>query len=313
MENANLLVEKELSRLNPPETWQPDASAALLRFRARAADDRGTVRWMRWPAWAAAAALIIATVLLSPDGRGVAQQLWQFLTVRRVAFIQVNRWPQGIPAPKISLVGLPIPPIPARNVEEVRWRVRYVPRLPHAGVLSGDPRLSTAFSMSAGTVIHTADLELALRKVGIADQTVPPQWDGAKLTLHTGMVTIAEWPDIIFAQSLPLTLSAPSTFDFPAFSALWLRVLGVSPEEAQRLAQQRGTAPPWLAPIANFDASVTLEQIVLNSGPATLIYEMENDGSQRRLSVIWSVPDRVYLLSGKINRELAIAAANAVQ
>jgi hypothetical protein len=60
---------------------------------------------------------------------------------------------------------------------------------------------------------------------------------------------LAEWPDAVLVQSLPLTLTAPSNFDFAAFSAVCLRVVGVEPEEARRLAQRAGTALPWLAPI----------------------------------------------------------------
>jgi hypothetical protein len=33
----------------------------------------------------------------------------------------------------------------------------------------------------------------------------------------------------------------------------------------------------------------------------------------KRIIVVWSVPDRVYLLTGTLSRELAIAVANAVQ
>jgi len=199
-------------------------------------------------------------------------------------------------------------------VDEARRRVHYDPRLPHLGVLSGSPRLSTTFSLSAGTVVKAADLELALRKAGVVGQTVPPQWDGAQLALHTSAIVIAEWPDIVLAQSLPLTLTAPANFDFSAYSALVLRVLGVGPDVAQRLAQRMGTAPPWLAPIArDFEESANIEEIVLNSGPATLLREAGDHGAVKRITVFWSVHDRVYLLSGKLSRELAIATANAVE
>jgi hypothetical protein len=244
----------------------------------------------------------------------VAQQLWQLLTVRQVAFIRVNPWPAGVPSPQVKLLGIPIPPLPVHDVDEARGRVHYDPRLPRPGVLSGSPRLSTTFSLSAGTVIKAADLELALRKSGVTDETVPAEWDGARLALHTSAIVIAEWPDIAFAQSLPLTLTAPPGFDFPAFSALVLRVLGVGTEEARRLAQRSGTAPPWLAPIArDFEESATIEEIRLNSGQATLLQEKENDGSVKRITMVWSVPDRVYLLSGKLSRDLAIATANSVR
>ena len=258
--------------------------------------------------------MLFAVIVLVPAGRVVAQQFWQFLTVRRVAFIRVNPWPEGVRSPAVKLIGAVIPPIPARDVDEVRRRVNYDPRLPHFGALSNGPRLSTTFSLSAGTVINAADLELALRKAGVTDQQVPSQWDGAHLTLHTSAIVIAEWPEVALVQSLPLTLTAPSDFDFSAFSALVLRVLGVGPDEAQRLAEQMGTAPPWLAPIdRNIDESATIEEIVLNSGPATLLQQTGKDGAAPRTTVAWSVADRVYLLSGTLSRELAIATANAVQ
>src|SRR4029077_20390212 len=143
----------------------------------------------------------------------------------------------------------PIPPIPARDVDEARWRVHYDPRLPRPGILSSSPRFATMFGLSAGAVIRTADLELALHQAGITNQAVPPGWDGAQIAIHTSAIVNAEWPDIILGQSLPLTLTTPPGVDFSAFSAMVLRVLGIGPEEARKMAGQMGTTPPWLAPI----------------------------------------------------------------
>jgi hypothetical protein len=302
MENNNQLwVADKMSYLDPPAGWNPDSAAALGRFQNR---QPPVSAWY----WAWAAAIFLSVLLLFPATRAAAQQLWQFFTVRRVAFVRVKPWPRGIPAPEAKLIGTMAPPIPANDVEQVRWRVHYEPRLPHAGVLSGSPRLSTTLGLSAGTIVRTAVLQNALRAVGIVNVTVPPQWDNAQLTLHTSDAVIAEWPDIIFAQSLPLTLSAPPGFDFPAFSAVILRVLGVEPADAQRLAEQMGTAPAWIAPIdSSFDKFATIEEVQLASGPGTLVQESD------RISLVWSVPDRVYVISGKLSRELAIATANAVQ
>jgi hypothetical protein len=316
MESVNELREwvmEQTACLSPPAGWRPDSSAALQRFHVRTKTDRPRAIWGRWLIPAAAVALV-GVFLMLPAGRMVAQQLWQFLTVRRVAFVRVNPWPEGVPSPGVKLIGVPIPPIPARDVSEAAWRVNYSPRLPRPGVLSDAPRLSTTFSLAAGTVVNAADLELALRKAGVSDQIVPRQWDGARLTLHTSAVVIAEWPDVVLVQSLPLTLTVPSGFDFPAFSALVLRVLGVGPEEARRLAERAGTSPAWLAPLErDMEGRGTLEEIALNSGPATLLQEVQEDGAMKRITIVWSVPDRVYLLSGKLSRELAIAIAGAVQ
>ncbi len=295
-------VLQQIAYLDPPSEWQPDTEAALGRLQKRM-----TPRPRRW-GWAIAAAVPLAVVLLFSAGR-MAAQLWEMLTVKQVAIIQVNPWPEGVPSPQVQAFEIKIPPLPARDVEEARWRVRFEPRLPHAGVLSSQPQLYTTFSVGAGTVVHTADLELALRTVGVNDQTVPANWDGAQLGLHSSALVIAQWPDLVLVQSLPLTLSAPPGFDFAAFSAIILRILGVAPEEAQRLAQITGTTPPWLAPLDRdlLHSLGTIEEIKLNSGPAALL--MQED----KVSILWMVSDRVYLLSGSVSHDLAIAAANAVQ
>jgi hypothetical protein len=232
-----------------------------------------------------------------------------------VAFVRVNSWPEGVPSPKVSLIGQPLPPIPAADLDQVRWRVHYDPRMPRSGVLSGAPKLSTTFSMAAGTKVRVADLRLALEKSGVSGVAVPPQWDGAELALHTSPMVLAEWPDAVLIQSLPLTLTAPANFDFTAFSALCLRVVGVAPEEARRLAQGAGTVPPWLAPIdRGFQQDVTMEDVSLASGPGTLVVSKAHWRNTRDdVTLVWSVPDRVYLLHGTIGRDLAIAVANAVQ
>ncbi|HXB72452.1 MAG TPA: hypothetical protein VNY05_29715 [Candidatus Acidoferrales bacterium] len=317
-------VVEQTALLDPPAGWQPDAGAALTRLHARMESIPPRAAWRGWLTRlmsvrlmsVTAAALVLGAVLVLPGARALAQQFWQYLTVRQVAFIRVNPWPEGVPSPKINLIGIPIPPLPARDVGEARWRVKYDPRLPRSGVLSGVPRLSTTFGLSAGMVVKAADLQLALRQAGVMDQTVPPQWDGAQLALHSSGIVIAEWPDIAMVQSLPLTLTAPSGFDFPAYSALVLRVLGVGPDEAQRLAQRMATVPAWLAPIdRHLRENTTIEEISLRSGPATLLQEPPtwHNSVVGRVTVIWSVPDRVYLLTGNLSRELTIAAANAVE
>ena len=188
--------------------------------------------------------------------------------------------------------------------------MHYQPRLPHAGVLSGQPALLTTFSVAAGATIHTADLELALRKTGISDVSVPAAWDGAQLALHSSALVIAQWPDLTLVQSLPLTLTAPPGFDFAAFSEMILRILGVEPEEARRLAERTGTTPPWLAPLdsSHLSDQETIEEVQLNAGPATLL-----EVAHRRAVLLWMVSDRVYLIDTYLGRDMAILTANAIQ
>jgi hypothetical protein len=319
MENSNFeavsqWVVTQTAYLDPPQDWQPDAAAAFSRFRTRRRADREPVAWRLWLACTAAAAVILAVIFLIPAVRVAAQQLWQSLTVKQVAFIRVNAWPSGVPSPKVNLIGTVIPPIPAQDATDAGRRVHYEPRLPRSGVLNGTPRISTTFSLAAGTVVKVADLQLALEKAGVTGVTVPPQWEGAQLALHTSGIVIAEWPDAVLVQSLPLTLTAPPNFDFSAYSALVLRIVGVPPEESVRLAAQAGTTPPWLAPLdRGLDSTAGIEQVMLASGPGTLVDRPKTNWAPERITLTWSVSDRVYLINGNISRELVIAMANAVQ
>ena len=43
-----------------------------------------------------AALVTIVILILLPASRVVAQQLWQFLTVRKVGVIRVKPWPEGV-------------------------------------------------------------------------------------------------------------------------------------------------------------------------------------------------------------------------
>lgn len=305
-------VQKQTALLDPLVEWQPDTRAALARQHARMEAGTGRTSWRAWLFWAAATTLACALVFLLPEARAWAQQLWQFLTVGRVAVIRVNPWPAGVPSPQIKLRGLPIPPLAVSNLDEARWRVGYAPRLPNPGVLTGSPQLFTTGAWSLDTVVKNADLELALEKAGVRDLSVPAQWDGAKLALHTSPIVIAEWPGVILAQSLPLTITAPPGFDFPAFSATVLRILGVGADQAKQLAERMATTPVWLVPIdSEMAQGKTIREINVRSGPATLIQDTDKNGA--RVTITWSVADRVYVLSGSLNESVAIAAANAVE
>src|SRR5215467_12677226 len=115
-------VSGQLECLGAPTSLRPDPNAALGRFQARLGAGRRHAWRPGWMAWAAAAALAVAVLLLLPEGGVLAQQFWQYLTVRRVAFISVNPWPEGVPSPAIRSIGVTIPPIPARSLEEARQR-----------------------------------------------------------------------------------------------------------------------------------------------------------------------------------------------
>src|ERR1051326_5422095 len=92
-------VMRQAAVLDPPPGWQPDSAAALARMHARMGAVPARPAWWRGLGWAMAALVIPAIVLVLPEARLLAQQLWQYLTVRHLALLRLNLWPKGGPSP----------------------------------------------------------------------------------------------------------------------------------------------------------------------------------------------------------------------
>jgi hypothetical protein len=290
----------KIALVSPPANWQPNAGAALTRLHARMDEPRRT--WRPLLPWAIAAVSCIA--IASP-------QLWKLLRLERVEVIRVDfdNLPDEAKSLRAQPLNRPDPPKPARDINEIRDRVGYVPQLPRAGILSGSPKLSTIGPMAFGTVVKLADLELALQKAGVTDQPIRKEWDGANLTVRFEPLVIAEWNDITLMQSRPPALSMPPGFDLPAFGAAVLRSIGLSRKDAGHFAARMATAPAMLLGIGSEDA-VNIRDVALRSGPATLVEDLSDNGKIERVTLIWSAADRVFVLSGKMSADLAVAVGN---
>lgn len=310
----NRWVEERMALLAPPADCEPDLDAARVRWADRFSA-QPSARRQPWLVWATVVALACTTVLLTyPTTRVLAQQLWQKLTLGGIEVVQVNlkNLSEQVPSLILQRLDQPVPPLPASQASEAAQRVGFTPRLPHPGVLSTSAQLSTLPAMSFGTVLRTADLELTLRQAGVADQVVSPRWDGAHITLQTSPIVTATWPDITLMQGLPPVISTPSGFDLSAFVTALLRAIGMDRENAYRLGQRTTTTPALLLGISR-EEHITMREVTLGAGPATLVEDLDEHGQTERITLLWSVPDRIYILSGAITADLAITIANAVE
>ena len=308
-------VEKSVALLAPPADWEPNVRGAHARFEARLRQDRPQSAWKRyWLLGAAAASLVIVALLMNPGTRALAQQLWQWMTLGRieVARVDFDSLPEEAASLRIEAFSKPaLPPQIVRDLQEAAQHAGFTPRLPRVGILPGAAQLSVMGPMSFGTVLRAADLELALHRAGVVDETVPPQWDGTRIALQIGATSYAEWPGVTLTQALPPEVSTPSGFDFGAFTTAVLRAAGMDREPAQRFGRHAATAPALLLGIGA-EGEVLIREVSLRTGPATLIEDYGDAGQIERVTILWSAPDRVYILSGAISAELATAVANAV-
>lgn len=304
MENAN-----SIELLAPPADWEPNAAAAHARFAARLHQEPRGFRppWLVW----VATAILVCLLLIVPATRVAAQQVWQWLTVRHIELVRVDldSLPEEAKSMRMQPLNKPAPPVSVRDIGEATQTAGFAPRLPRSGALSGTAQMSTLGPQSFGTTFRTADLELALRKAGAIDQAVPKQWDGAQIVVQIGSTVTAAWqrPDLTLTQALPPKIVVPAGFDLGAFATAILRGVGMNRETAQQFGKRMAIEPMMLMGIRLQDMAATRE-VTLHSGPATLI-----EGLGDRVELLWSVPDRVYLLSGDVGAEVAMRIADSVE
>jgi hypothetical protein len=316
MDNSNInelsqWVEDRTTLLAPPAHWEPDPKVARARFEARLRRRSALERY--WLVGAVAASLLCAVLLVNPRTRALAQQLWQWITVGGIEVVRVDfdSLPEEARSLEPRLVNQPAPPHVVDDMQEAAQRVGFAPRLPRPGILSGTPQISILDSMLFVNVLKVADLELALQKAGVSDEAIPRDWDGAQLTLQIGATVAAEWVDVMLIQGLPPVLSTPPGFDLGAFSTAVLRAVGMKRETARRFGHRMITEPALLLGIGT-EGEVAIREVRLHTGPATLIEDFSDNGQLERVTILWSVPDRVYVLSGAFSADLATAVANSI-
>jgi hypothetical protein len=341
--------------LAPPADWEPNLNTALARFEDRA-DAR--LRWrsrMKRYLLVGAMATLLACVAVPaiPPTRAFAQQignggwrrveqLWYWITIVRGPWAQLNMLPDAEKALHSQRVVKPGGPQAVSNAAEAALRAGFIPRLPNSSVLSGSPRLSVLGPMSFVAVISGADLAEALRTARVLDRQVPQQWDGAQLTLQIGATVIASWSDersgvtawseLTLAQGPIPEVTAPAGFNLESFAMADLQAAGMwNRDMAQRLAQHPSTVPALLFGCVTAYHYVRVLEVNLRTGSATLIQEFGlasqehgfgySDGVPRveRLTLLWSMRDRVYVLSGRtepppgiLSADLAAAVASAI-
>jgi len=345
--------------LAPPAGWVPNLNSARVRFQARTdARLRRRAGLKRYLVVGAMATLLACIAVPAvPQSLGFAQQiansgwqrleqLWYWITiVRWGTWAQLNRLPDAGKVLHSQQVVKPGGPQAVSNAAEAALRAGFIPRLPDSDVLSGSPRLSVLGPMSFVAVISTADLAEALRTARVLDRQVPQQWEGAQLTLQIGATVTASWSDVsdersggtawselTLAQGPAPGVTAPAGFDLEAFAMTGLQALGMwNRERALRLAQHPTTVPALLFGYVTAYHYVRVLEVNLRTGSATLIQEFGlasqeqgfgySDGLPRveRLTLLWSMRDRVYVLSGRtetppgiLSADLAAAVASAI-
>jgi hypothetical protein len=294
-------VSERMADLDP--AWKPDFA------RGRKLLDAGLVGQRRswpWPALAATAA-VCASVVALPQTRVLAQQLWAHYVLNRVDVVRIDFSDLPVRA-QVRASG---PPQGARDLNDAERKAGFRPALPEPGVLSANPSLTVIGTMTVEETIHVGEIQAALNQAGASDIQIPAAWEGIQLRANIGPIVNLVYPDEVgILEAKPIEISVPAGFPLQFFAEVAFRSIGRSGPEAKSLAQRFIANPAWMLGIPA-DEVANIEQVSLPNGAAMLIEDTNDDGSQGRVTVFRSTPERIYCVLAN-SRQLALRIAGAL-
>jgi len=275
----------------------------------------------------ASVGIIVAALALSPTARAAAEGFLNLFRVQRItalpidpARIQQLRESQVSKLDIESLIG-EISDTDAQTLEQ-QAKPQLVSGVAEAAQVSGlAVRVPAAFSDA--TQLHVsvqreqrvnirgnvARMQALVNALGVEDVVLPPQLDGAQIGIHKPaavMMTYGEGreaPRFLQARSPEVTL--PEGVSLAQLGEIGLRIAGLSPAEAQRIAQSTDWTSTLFIPIPADAAS--FRDITLNDGSAALLVttggtgasSVHDDSTGRQHStLLWSKDGIVYALTG---------------
>ena len=230
--------------------------------------------------------------------------------------IEIDRLPRSFTDQHIQMTGANMS---VANLEEAGQHVRFAPRLPDpawdpsiAAIVAGPPQLQVAGAVSIESRVDVRDLESAARRAGLSDVHFPSAWDGARIAVHSSPIAVAEYPRFQLAQVLPLAITAPPGFELGAFTERVLRIGGLTASAAREYSAQMTAAPFAMFAVSPKDA-LTMQRVTVGTSQATLVHEVNDDGTPGDIVLVWTTAYRLYMLTGRLTDSELLAIAEAIR
>ena len=286
----------------------------------------------RWTPLLAPAVLVaaIASVIFFPSVRASAQAFLDLFRVHTFTAVSVSpdrlrQLQEGkldlktLLGDRVETVQEPGPPHPAASAAEAGAAAGIMVKVP--GTLPAGLKPDSVSWRGSGQVRVTADVErlrALLDALDIRDVSVPMAIEGQKIDVRMPAVVEQRFrnekrtAELLQAKSPEITL--PTGVDLAALGEIGLRILGLEPAEARRLAQTIDWRSTMLIPVPGNAGS--FRQVEVSGQPALLVTAKgeRKDGSPREGTIVlWSRGDMVYALAGNLPSIDLLQMANSVQ
>lgn len=318
----------------------PLVGAAWERFRQQAVPRaRNSLLWrlgtmwqsLRIRAWrpasfgAAAVALALGLVFVAPL-RTAASQFLDIFRVRTFMVVRFNPdsarylqdyFEQVFGEPRLGEVK----PQPVASAEEASRLVGYPVLVP--GFLPKGRETLSEFTVT-GACQAEADINVAAARVLLEAAGLPTDALPAQDTVHLSarippQVTMVygeeERSAITVVQADSPEVDVPQGLDLRRLGELGLRLLGQSPEQAQRLAESIDWATTLVIPVPANVASV--REVLVRGNPGYLFKANSGDGADpdtySDCAVIWQENGRLYAVTGMLSSDTALRIAESLQ
>lgn len=168
--------------------------------------------------------------------------------------------------------------------------------------------------------LHEARLRSVLEALGLDDVQVPAGLDGQAVTVRLSPVVVQRYKNerrhVALIQSRSPEVSAPAGADFARLGEVGLRILGLDPAEARRMARSIDWHTTMVVPVP-MNAS-QFRQVTVHGRPGLFITSRSDakDAAARhqdRNVVLWTENGFVYGLSGDLDDFAMMQVAESVQ
>jgi hypothetical protein len=304
------------------------------RLRERLLEQEETERAPRWrPLLAAAGALaVVASLFAIPAMRAGAQAVLDLFRVRSFVAVPFDQ----ARAEKLRSLG--------NDKAMVIFDRQEVIQEPGRPVVQASPAMASAAAgfavgtpsfLPAGLALDTvavsgegrarlglssARLRGLLDALDLRDVQVPAGLDGQELVVHTFPVVQQSYRDergrLDLLQSRSPEVSLPAGVDLARVGEIGLRILGLDPGEARRVASAVDWRSTLVVPVPANASSFRQVTVQGNRGLLVTTTRPESGSGRRRRGgsvVLWTQGDRVFALEGTLGSEDLLQIAESVR